>query len=175
MLMFLFLVSSVLNQVSNNLSSVKSIECNFNEILMFHGDTLNFSGTVYAVRDKARIDVFKPEREIMFFQRDSVFIWRKSTNQVFRRETPMVFYNVLFSPGVSYKVDSTKSGWAHLSPIKSELGYPISVRFNNKFLPERIKFHQESGTGEFTFTSYKLNQVYDEKFFSLNSTIASHQ
>lgn len=175
MLIFLFLVSSVLNQVSNNLSSVKSIECNFTEILMFHGDTLKFSGTVYAVRDKARIDVFKPEREIMFFQGDSVFIWRESTRQVFRRETPMVFYNVLFTPEVSYRVDSTKSGWAHLSPIKSELGYPISVRFNKNFLPEKIKFHQESGVGEFIFTSYRLNQVYDEKFFSLYTVSISHQ
>jgi outer membrane lipoprotein-sorting protein len=105
MIILLILFSSILTEVSEKLKDVKSLECEFTEILLFQGDTLNFSGTVYAVRDRARIDVYAPEREVMVFKGDSVFIWREKTGQVYRRKTPMVFYNVLFSPSVNYKVD----------------------------------------------------------------------
>jgi len=168
-----FLISSVLNQVSDNLSSVKSLECNFSEVLMFQNDTLNFTGNVYALKDKARIDVFEPEREIMVFREDSVFIWREKTAQLFKREAPMIFYEILFSPAKSYKVDSSRLGWVYISPIKSELSYPLSVQFNKNLLPVKMKFFQESGSGEFTFTSYKLNQTYDEQFFSLDTFLAN--
>jgi hypothetical protein len=166
-----FLISSVLNQVSDKLSSVASLECNFSEILMFHGDTLIFKGNVYAERDKARIDVFEPEREIMVFRKDSVLVWREQTAQFFRREAPMIFYEILFSPANSYKVDSSGAGWVHISPLGNNLSYPLSVRFNKDLLPEKMKFFQESGSGEFTFTSYKFNQSYDEQFFSLDSFV----
>lgn len=171
MIILYFLISSVLNQVSNNLSSVASLECNFSEALMFQGDTLNFTGNVYALKDKARIDVFEPEREIMVFRGDSVFVWREKTAQFFRREAPMIFYEILFSPANSYKVDSSRSGWVHISPIKSKLSYPLSVQFNKNLLPVKMKFFQESGSGEFTFTSYKLNKTYAEAFFSLDSFV----
>jgi len=167
-LLLLFLISSILNQVSEKLSSIKSVECNFTEVLTFHGDTLNFTGSVYAIRDKARIDVYAPEKEVMIFEGDSVFVWREETGQIYRSKTPMVFYNVLFSPAISYRVDSTSSNWTHLSPIKDEFGYPISVRFNKNFLPEKINFVQEAGGGAFTFNSYKLNKTYSENFFSLD-------
>jgi outer membrane lipoprotein-sorting protein len=172
MLLFLFLVSSVLNRVSDNLSSVKSVECKFSEVLMFQGDTLKFSGNVYALRDRARIDVFEPEREVMIFHEDSVFVWREETAQVFRREAPMVFYEILFSPAKSYKVSSKNSDWVNLSPIENNISYPLSVKFNNNLLPAKMRFYQETGAGEFTFTSYKLNQTYDEQFFSFDSFLA---
>jgi len=170
-LLLLFLISSILNQVSANLNSVTSIECAFTEVLTFNGDTLNFTGSVYAIRNKARIDVYTPEKEVMFFKGDSVFVWREKTGQIYRSKTPIVFYNVLFSPSVNYRVDSTSSNWTHLSPVKDEFGYPISVRFNKSFLPEKINFVQEAGGGTFTFNSYKLNKTYSENFFSLNSSM----
>ncbi len=170
MIFLLILVSSILTEVSEKLKDVKSLECEFTEILIFQEDTLNFSGTVYAVRDKARIDVYEPEREVMVFKGDSVFIWREKTGQFYRRKTPMVFYNVLFSPSVNYKVDSISSNWVHLSSLKDGINYPISVRFNKDLLPENIKFFQETGMGKFTFSSYKLNKTYTEDFFSLNYT-----
>jgi outer membrane lipoprotein-sorting protein len=169
MIFLLILISSILTEVSEKLKAVKSLECDFTEVLLFQGDTLNFGGTVYAVKDKARIDVYEPEREIMIFKGDSVFIWREKTGQIYHRETPMVFYSVLFSPSVNYRVDSTSSSWVHLSPLREELNYPISVRFNKNLLPEQIKFVQESGMGIFTFKSYKLNNIYSENFFSLDS------
>lgn len=168
MIFLLILISSILTEVSEKLKNVKSLECDFTEILLFQGDTLNFSGTVYALKDRAKIDVYEPEREVMIFLGDSVFIWREKTNQVYRRETPMVFYNVLFSPSVNYKVDSIRSNWVHLSSLKDEINYPISVRFNKELLPENIRFIQETGMGIFTFKSYKLNNIYSEKFFSLD-------
>lgn len=168
MIFLLILVSSVLTEVSEKLKNVKSLECEFTEILLFQGDTLNFSGRVYAVRDRARIDVYAPEREVMVFKGDSVFIWREKTNQIYHRKTPMVFYNVLFSPSVNYKVDSISSNWVHLSSLKDEINYPISVRFNKDLLPEKIRFVQETGMGEFTFSSYRLNKTYEEELFSLN-------
>ena len=169
MIILYLLFSSILNQVSDNLSSVTSLECKFYELVMFQGDTLIFTGNVYAERDKARIDVFEPEREIMIFRKDSVFVWREKTAQLFKREAPMIFYEILFSPAKSYKVDSTYCGWIHLSPIKNELGYPLSVQFNKNLLPAKMKFFQESGSGEFTFSSYQLNKTYDKEFFSLDS------
>jgi outer membrane lipoprotein-sorting protein len=168
MIILLILFSSILTEVSEKLKDVKSLECEFTEILLFQGDTLNFSGTVYAVRDRARIDVYAPEREVMVFKGDSVFIWREKTGQVYRRKTPMVFYNVLFSPSVNYKVDSVSSNWVHLSSLKDESNYPISVSFNKDLLPGKIRFVQETGMGEFNFSSYKLNKTYGEEFFSLN-------
>ena len=168
MIFLLILVSSILTEVSEKLKNVKSLECDFTEILLFQGDTLNFSGTVYALKDRARIDVFDPEREVIVFEGDSVFIWREKTNQVYRRETPMVFYNVLFSPSVNYKVDSISSNWVHLSSQKDEINYPISVRFNKELLPEKLSFVQEAGMGIFTFKSYKLNKTYSKDFFSLD-------
>jgi outer membrane lipoprotein-sorting protein len=169
MIFVLFLISSGLAEVSEKLAGVKSLECEFDEILFVQGDTLNFTGSVYAIKDKARIDVYKPEREVMIFEGDSVFVWREQNGQVFRRQTPINFYNVLFSPSSNYRVDSTSSKWMHLSPLKGELDYPISVRLNKDFLPWKIKFLQESGAGIFTFSSYKLNKTYPEGFFSLNS------
>jgi outer membrane lipoprotein-sorting protein len=169
MIFVLFLVSSILTDVSEKLAKVKSLECKFDEVLLVQGDTLRFTGSVYAVKDKARIDVYQPEREIMIFEGDSVFVWRELNGQVFRRQTPIIFYNVLFSPSANYKVDSTSSNWMHLSPLKNELDYPISVRLNKDYLPEKIKFMQESGVGIFTLSSYKLNKIYSEGFFSLNS------
>lgn len=171
MIIVYFLISSILNQVSDGLSSVVSLECNFSEILMFQGDTLIFKGNVYAERDKARIDVFEPEREIMVFREDSVFVWREQTDQLFRREAPMILYEILFSPANSYKVDSSGAGWVHISPLGNNVSYPLSVRFNKDLLPEKMKFFQESSSGEFTFTSYKFNQIYDEEFFSLDSFV----
>lgn len=168
MLFVLIFVSSILTQVSEKLKDVKSLECDFTEILLFQGDTLNFTGTVYAVRDRARIDVYEPEREVMIFKGDSVFIWREKTGQVYRRETPMVFYDVLFSPSVSYKIDSTGSNWVHLSSVKNGANFPISVRFNKNLLPAKLRFVQESGMGIFTFSSYKLDRDYPENFFSLD-------
>jgi outer membrane lipoprotein-sorting protein len=172
MLFLLILISSILTEASEKLKAVKSLECDFTEVLLLQGDTLNFGGTVYAVKDKARIDVYEPEREIMIFEGDSVFIWREKTGQIYRRKTPMIFYNVLFSPSTSYKVDSTSLSWVHLSPLKEELNYPISVRFNENLLPEKLRFVQESGMGIFTFKSYKFNKIYKEKFFSLDSSTA---
>jgi outer membrane lipoprotein-sorting protein len=173
MIFVLFLISSQLTEVSEKLARVKSLECKFDEILLVQGDTMKFTGSVYAVKDKARIDVYKPEREIMIFEGDSVFVWREQNGQVFRRQTPIIFYSVLFSPSENYRVDSTSSKWMHLSPLKSELDYPISVRLNKDYLPEKIKFVQESGIGMFTFGSYKLNKTYPEDFFSLNSVKGS--
>jgi outer membrane lipoprotein-sorting protein len=169
MILVLFLVSSILTEVSEKLAKVKSLECDFNEVLFVQGDTFKFTGSVYAVKDKARIDVYKPEREVMIFESDSVFVWRELNGQVFRRQTPIILYNVLFSPSENYKVDSTGSDWIHLSPLKDGLDYPISVRLNKNYLPWKIKFMQESGVGMFTFSSYKLNKKYSESFFSLNS------
>jgi outer membrane lipoprotein-sorting protein len=171
MIFVLFLVSSLLNEVSEKLAGVKSLECDFNEVLFVQGDTLNFTGSVYAVKDRARIDVYEPEREVMIFEGDSVFVWREQNGQVFRRQTPIIFYNVLFSPSANYRVDSTSSNWMHLSPLKDELDYPLSVRLNKNYLPEKIKFLQESGVGMFTFSSYKLNRKYPESFFSLSSLL----
>jgi outer membrane lipoprotein-sorting protein len=168
MIFLLISVSSILTEVTGKLKDVKSLECNFTEILLFQGDTLNFSGTVYALKDRARIDVYEPEREVMIFEGDSVFIWRKKTGQVYRRKTPMVFYNVLFSPSVNYKVDSISSNWVYLSSLKDEINYPISVRFNKELLPEKMRFVQEAGMGIFTFKSYKLNKTYSKEFFSLD-------
>jgi outer membrane lipoprotein-sorting protein len=168
MIFILILGSSILTEVSENLKELKSLECDFTEILLFQEDTLNFSGTVYAIKDRARIDVYEPEREIMVFKGDSVFIWREKTGKVYRRKTPMVFYDVLFSPSVSYKVDSTISNWVHLSSLKNELDYPISVRFNKNLMPEKLKFVQETGMGVFTFSSYKFDKNYPENFFSLD-------
>ncbi len=168
MIFVLFLVSSVLNEVSEKLAGVKSLECKFDEILLIQGDTIKFTGSVYTVKDKARIDVYTPEREVMIFEGDSVFVWREQNGQVFRRRTPIIFYNVLFSPSANYRVDSTSSNWMHLSPLKDELDYPISVRLNKNYLPEKMKFVQESGVGMFTFSSYKLNKTYPESFFSLS-------
>jgi outer membrane lipoprotein-sorting protein len=91
------------------MNSIKSLECNFVEILLVQRDTLVFKGSIYAVRDKARIDVYEPEREVMIFEGDSVFIWNKQNGQIFRHETPIIFYNVLFSPSKNYKVDSSGS------------------------------------------------------------------
>lgn len=172
MIILYLLFSSILNQVSDNLSSVTSLECEFYEVIMFQGDTLIFTGNVYALRDRARIDVFEPEREIMVFRKDSVCVWREKTAQLFNRQAPMVFYEILFSPAESYKVDSAYSGWVHLSPIKNELGYPLAVQFNKNLLPSKMKFFQESGSGEFIFSSYRLNKAYDEEFFSLDSFVA---
>jgi outer membrane lipoprotein-sorting protein len=169
MIFLLVFISSILTEVSEKMKSVNSLECEFEEILLFQGDTLNFEGAVYAVKDKARIDVYAPEREIMIFEGDSVFVWREQTGQIYRRITPMVFYSVLFSPAVNYRVDSTSSNWIHLSPLKAELGYPISVRLNKSLLPEKMRFVQETGMGIFTFKSYKLNNIYPENFFSLDS------
>ncbi|MEJ2567638.1 MAG: hypothetical protein P8Z50_01975, partial [candidate division WOR-3 bacterium] len=158
MIFLLILVSPVLSDVSERLREVKSIECDFSEVLLFQGDTLNFKGTVYAVRDRARIDVFEPEREVMIFKGDSVFIWIEKTNQIYREKTPMVFYDVLFSPAKSYRVDSTNSGWVHLSSLKNKNNYPLSVKFNKNLLPEKINFVQEAGRGMFNFDSYRLNK-----------------
>ncbi len=170
-MIFLFiLLSSILTEVSENLKEVKSLECEFTELLLFEGDTLIFGGRVYAERNRARIDVYNPEREVMIFKGDSVFIWREKTGQVYRRQTPMVFYNVLFSPAVNYKVDSTSSNWVHLSSLKDENNYPVSVRFNKNFLPEKMNFVQGTGMGMFTFSSYKFNRTYPEDFFSLDYT-----
>jgi outer membrane lipoprotein-sorting protein len=173
MIFLLILISSILSDVSQRLREVKSIECDFSEMLVFQGDTLNFKGTVYAVRDRARIDVYEPEREVMIFKGDSVFIWIEKTNQIYRRETPMAFYNILFSPAESYKVESISSNWVHLSSLKGKNNYPISVRFNKNLLPEKINFIQETGKGLFNFSSYRLNKTYPEKFFSLDFPIAA--
>jgi outer membrane lipoprotein-sorting protein len=170
MIFLLILLSSVLTDVSENLKGVKSLECEFNELLLFGGDTLIFHGRVYALKDRARIDVYNLEREVMIFKGDSVFIWIEKTNQVYQRETPMVFYNVLFSPSANYKVDSTSSNWFHLSSLKDETNFPISVRFNKDLVPEKMNFVQETGMGMFTFSSYKFNRTYPEDFFSLDYT-----
>ncbi|MBN1694038.1 hypothetical protein JW879_01400 [candidate division WOR-3 bacterium] len=169
MIFLLIFISSILTEVSEKLKAVNSLECEFSEVLLFGGDTLNFTGVVYALRDRARIDVYEPEREIMIFEGDSIFVWREQTGQIYRRVTPMIFYGVLFSPAANYKVDSTSSNWIHLSPLKAELGYPISVRLNKNLLPEKMRFVQESGMGIFTFKSYKLNNIYPENLFSLDS------
>jgi len=173
MTLLLILVSSILSDVSAKLKDAKSIECDFTEILLFQGDTLNFKGTVYALRDRARIDVFEPEREIMIFKGDSIFIWIEKTDQFYREKTPMVFHNVLFSPAESYKVDSISSNWVHLSSLKDENSYPISVRFNKNLLPEKINFIQKTGKGMFGFNSYRLNKTYPENFFSLDFPVAA--
>lgn len=170
MLFLLILFSSILTEVSKNLKEVKSLECEFDELLLFQGDTLVFDGRVYAERDRARIDVYNPEREVMIFKGDSVFIWREKTGQVYKRKTPMALHTVLFSPSVNYKVDSTSSNWFYLSSLKDEANYPISVRFNKDLLPEKMNFVQESGMGMFTFSSYTFNKTYHENFFSLSYT-----
>jgi outer membrane lipoprotein-sorting protein len=170
MMFLLILLSSVLTEVSENLKGVESLECEFNELLLFGGDTLIFDGRIYAERNRARIDVYNPEREVIIFRGDSVFIWREKTGQVYQRETPMAFYNVLFSPAAGYKVDSTSSNWVHLSSLNNDSNYPISVRFNKNFLPEKMNFVQGSGMGMFTFGSYKFNKTYPLNFFSLNYT-----
>jgi len=173
MIFLLILISSILSDVSERLREVQSVECDFSEILLFQGDTLNFKGTVYALRDRARIDVFEPEREVMIFKGDSVFIRIERTDQIYREKTPMVFYDVLFSPAKSYRVDSTCSGWVHLSSIlKNGNNYPISVKFNKNLLPEKINFIQETGKGMFSFNSYRLNKTYPENFFSLDFSLA---
>jgi outer membrane lipoprotein-sorting protein len=154
--------------VSESLKGVKSLECEFSELLLFGGDTLIFDGKVYALKDRARIDVYNPEREVMIFRGDSVFVWREKTGQVYRREAPMAFYSILFSPSDNYKVDSTVSDWVYLSSLNDENNYPISVRFNKDFLPEKMNFVQGTGMGMFTFSSYKLNNTYPENFFSLS-------
>ncbi len=169
MIFLLIFVSSILTEVSEKLSAVSSLECDFTEVLLFQGDTLNFKGAVYAIKDRARIDVYDPEREVMIFKGDSVFVWREKTGQIYRRVTPMIFYSVLFSPSSNYKVDSTSSSWIHLSPLKEELNYPISVRLNKNLLPEKLRFVQETGMGIFTFKSYELDKTYSENFFSLDS------
>jgi outer membrane lipoprotein-sorting protein len=167
MIFLLILLSSVLTEVSENLKSVKSLECEFDELLIFQGDTLIFDGMIYALKDRARIDVYNPEREVMIFHGDSVFILREKTGQIYRRQTPIAFYNILFSSDNSYKVDSTRSNWFYLSSLKNKIGYPISIRFNKDFLPEKMNFIQETGMGMFTFSSYKFNKTYPENFFSL--------
>ena len=167
MIFLLILISSILTEASEKLKAIKSLECDFTEVLLLAGDTLNFQGVVYALKDKARIDVYEPEREIMIFEGDSVFIWREKTGQIYRRETPMIFYNVLFSPSTNYKVDSVSSNWVHLSPLKDEFNYPISVRFNKNLVPAKIRFIQDAGMGIFTFSSYKFNKIYPANFFSL--------
>jgi outer membrane lipoprotein-sorting protein len=174
MIFLLILISSILSDVTEKLRDVKSIECDFSEVLLFQGDTLNFKGTVYAVKDRARIDVYEPEREVMIFKGDSVFIWIEKTNQIYREKTPMVLYDVLFSPAKSYKVDSASSNWVHLSSLKGENNYPISVRFNKNFLPKKITFVQETGKGIFDFSSYRLNKTYPENFFSLDFPVAAN-
>jgi outer membrane lipoprotein-sorting protein len=174
MIFLLILISSILSNVSERLRDVESIECDFSEVLLFQGDTLNFKGTVYALRDRARIDVFEPEREVMVFKGDSVFIWIEKTDQIYREKTPMVLYDVLFSPEKSYMVDSAGSGWVHLSPLKDENNYPISVKFNKNLLPEKITFIQETGKGMFNFSSYRLNKKYPENFFSLDLPVAAN-
>ncbi|MEO0293373.1 MAG: hypothetical protein ABIN61_04010 [candidate division WOR-3 bacterium] len=167
-MIILLFFSSILEEISEKLKEVRAIECNFTEILIVKGDTLKFRGSVYAEKKRARIDVYKPERQIMIFINDSIFLWTEKTNQVFRRKAPIIFYNVLFSPNLNYKIDSTSSGWIYLSPLKDELIYPISVLLNKDLLPKKIRFAQEEGSGVFTFSSYKLNKKYPEGFFSLD-------
>lgn len=171
MIFILLLFSSVLTQISQRLSKTKSIQCNFNETLMMQNDTLTFSGSVYAIRDKARIDVFEPEIETMLFEGDSVFIWREKTEQIYRKKAPIIFQKVLFNPSSHYRIDSTDSDWIHLSPIKKNLSHPISLTLNENFLPQKLKFTQKGGVGIFSFKSYKLNKKYAEDFFSLEHVL----
>ncbi len=169
MILLILFSSSVLTQVADRFSEIKSFKCAFIETLTVENDTFKFMGSVSIKKGKARIDVREPEKQIMIFDADSVFIWIEKDKRIKRTRTPISLSQLLFSPEDYYKVDSINNRWVYISPLKLDSTYPLSVQFNDDYFLKKIQFNQEGGKGKFTFYDYKINPEFPLTFFSINS------
>ncbi|MBA7640066.1 hypothetical protein ES703_47730 [subsurface metagenome] len=169
MLIFLLISSSILSAVTERFSNIKTLECAFVETLEIETWSIYFSGLVFISRDGSRIEVEEPDKQIIIFKEDSVFIYIEKDNRLDKTIAPMSLSRLIFSPLDYYNIDSTIAGWTYLSAKEDIFSYPLSVFFNEKYFPERIRFTQEGVEGRFRFFKYKINPDLPDGIFSTDS------
>ncbi|MCK4226246.1 outer membrane lipoprotein carrier protein LolA [candidate division WOR-3 bacterium] len=169
MMIFLFISSSLLSQVTEHFNNIQSLECSFVETLKFEAGTFDFSGSVFISRDAAKIEVERPDKQIIISRGDSVFIYIKKDNRLECALSPISLSRLIFCPVDYYYVDSIEGEWVHLSPRDPTFSYPIFVKFDKEYFPKEIRFTQEGGEGRFRFSKFKLNPLLPEEFFSIDS------
>lgn len=168
MIITLLIFSSIISHLEDKFSSIKSLECEFVETLVVETGMIYFEGKAYISKDNSRINVNKPDEQIIIFIKDSVFIYIKKDNRLERNLAPISLSHLFYNPSDYYKIDSTKKDWVFITPKNDIFSYPLSVLFNNEYFPEKIKFAQEGVEGRFKFFNYRLNPKLPEEFFSID-------
>ncbi len=169
MIIFFLISSSILSLVTKSFIDIQSLECAFVETLQLENGTFEFSGKVFIGRDGSRIEVGKPDEQIIIFRGDSVFIYIKKDDRLEKTLAPISLSQLIFSPMEYYYVDSTEGKWTYLSPKDTTFSYPIRVLFSEEYFPRKIRFTQDEVEGRFNFFEYKLNPDIPAGFFSVDS------
>ncbi len=169
MIIFILTFSSILSLVTERFTNIQSLECTFVETLQIETGTFEFSGLAFIKRNESRIDVLKPDEQIIIIKGDSVFIYIKKDNRLEKMLAPISLSRLIFNPLNYYYVDSIAGGWTYLSPKDIIFSYPLSVFFNEEYFPEKIRFSQEGVEGRFRLFKYKFNPDLPDGFFSINS------
>lgn len=166
MIITLIIFSSILSQIEIRFSNIESLECAFVETLNVETGVIDFKGKVYISKENSRIDVKKPDEQIIIFVKDSVFIYIINDNRLERNIAPFSLSHLLYNPSDYYMIDSITEGWLFLSPKNDIFLYSISLLLNNEYLPKELQFMEEGVRGRFYFFNYKLNPELPADFFS---------
>jgi outer membrane lipoprotein-sorting protein len=168
MIITLIIFSSMLSQIEIRFSNIESLECAFVETLDVETGLIDFEGMAYINKENSRIDVNKPDEQIIIFIKDSVFIYIVNDNRLERNLAPFSLSHLLYNPSDYYMIDSITDGWLFLSPKNNVFLYSINLLLNNEYLPRKLQFIEEGVRGRFYFFNYKFNPELPEDFFSLD-------
>jgi len=168
LVIILLLFPIVLN---SNIFEISSFKADFTE-KVYDEDSMEIAvikGKVYLKKNNMiRMDIEKPEKQIIIVNKDSIMIYYKKNNRISFTEIDknsrlLLPSEIIFNTDSNFNIIKNE-GYIKLTPIDSLIRIDSLILGNNKKIGF-IKVYTEDQRIEFVFKNEKIDMKIDDKIF----------